>query len=143
MKKMFIGIDPDVEKSGVAIWIPSENSLSLNNYSFFEVFTCLQQVTLDCDVRVVIEAGWKNLANWHASSRNSAAAAAQIGQRTGANHEVARKLAEMCQYLKIPYEEVKPTRSKVDAEFFQKITGMSKRTNQEQRDAAMLVFGRK
>lgn len=143
MKKMFIGIDPDVDKSGVAISVPADNSMALNNYSFFQVFDCLKRVKADYDVRVIIEAGWMNKSNWHASSRNSSAAAAQIGQRTGANHEVAKKLAEMCRYLNIPYEEVKPEKSKVDSKYFAAITGITSRTNQEQRDAAMLVIGRK
>jgi hypothetical protein len=42
-------------------------------------------------------------------------------------------------YLEILYEEIRPTASKVNAKHFKSITGFDKRTNQEQRDAAMLI----
>lgn len=35
------------------------------------------------------------------------------------------------------------TRSKVKSDFFEQITGISQRTNQEQRDAYMLIHGLK
>ena len=45
----------------------------------------------------------------------------------------------MCEYLDIESVPVKPTKSKVDADFFRQITKIDKRTNQEQRDAYMLI----
>ena len=92
---------------------------------------------------VVIEAGWLNKSNWHMVSKGSSNINAQIGQRTGANHEVGKKIAEMCEYLDLPYELVKPTKRKVTHEYFKALTNIIGRTNQEQRDAAMLVIGRK
>jgi hypothetical protein len=38
---------------------------------------------------------------------------------------------------------VKPTRTKLKAEDFNRITGWQGRTNQEQRDAGMLIWGMK
>jgi len=51
-------------------------------------------------------------------------------------------MCEMCEYLGIEHFKIKPTRSKIDATTFKAITKIEKRTNQEQRDALMLVFGR-
>jgi hypothetical protein len=48
----------------------------------------------------------------------------------------------MCEYLNIPYQAIKPTASKVDSNLFKQITGLKIRTNQEQRDAYMLIHGR-
>lgn len=143
MNKVFIGVDPDVEKSGVTFYNPEGKAISLNNYSFFELFEYLQETRCKFIILVVIEAGWLNKSNWHAYKNGSAAINAQIGQRTGANHETGKKIIEMCQYLELPFELVKPTRSKVGAQTFAAITGIKSRTNQEQRDSAMLVYGRK
>jgi hypothetical protein len=48
----------------------------------------------------------------------------------------------MCEYLDIPHVKVKPTNSKKDSDFIKKLTGITFRTNQEQRDAFMLIYGR-
>ena len=66
----------------------------------------------------------------------------KISERVGANHETAKKICEMCEDLGIEYTQVKPTRSKLKSEEFAKLTKIKAKTNQEQRDAFMLVFGR-
>jgi hypothetical protein len=149
---MFIGIDPDVSKSGVAKYLPkyerqsffnsSEQypALELFNLSFFDLLDFLKEKNNSTSI-VVIEAGWLNRGNWHKTT-GSNSINAQIGQRTGANHEVGKKIVEMCEYLGLKYELIKPTKSKPDAAYFKRVTGFVGRTNQEQRDAAMLVWGR-
>lgn len=150
MSKILIGIDPDVDKSGVA-YIGINKEMQLNNMTFFELFDYLAYakkvsetmlITANVPIKVYIEAGWLNKTNWHTSGKMNTATVAQIGARTGANHEVGRKIAEMCEYLKIDYELVRPTQSKVDAVYFKQLTKYQGRTNQEQRDAAMLIWGR-
>ena len=142
MEKIYIGIDPDVDKSGVAIRQGKE--VFLFNYRFFDLYTILAQFKADIEseVVVVIECGYLNKGNWHKTT-GSNSVNAQIGQRTGANHETAKKIVEMCEYLDLAYELVRPTKEKKNAAIFKAITGYSKRTNAEVRDAAMLVFGRK
>lgn len=140
MKKILIGIDPDVTASGFAKKEGKE--ITLKNLSFFELFDEIKShEDMECGVLVYIECGFLNKGNWHKTT-GSNSVNAQIGQRTGANHETAKKIIEMCEYLKVPYVEIKPTRSKVDSKFFQQITGLKQRTNQEQRDAYMLIHGK-
>lgn len=142
-KKLFIGIDNDVEKSGVCLYY-SKTSFELLNLSFFDLFHKLD-ILKDYEnlkIEVIIEAGWLNKSNWHKVINGNAAINANIGLRTGANHEVGRKIVEMCEYLGLNYQLVKPTKSKIDSKTFNSLTKMTGRTNQEQRDAAMLVFGR-
>jgi len=135
--KIIIGIDPDVDKSGVAT-----NEKFLTNLTFFELFDFLSLNKKAHNQMVVyIECGFLNKGNWH-KTNGSNSVNAQIGQRTGANHEVAKKIVEMCRYLGIEYYEIKPTKSKVNSEFFKQITKIDKRTNQEQRDAYMLIYGK-
>jgi hypothetical protein len=138
---IYIGIDPDVDKSGVAYYDSKSNILELSNLTFFELYEYLQFARVKGEFKVVIEAGWLNKSNWHKKEKGSSALNAKIGQHTGANHEVGRKIVEMCEYLEIDFKLVRPTRKKLKADAFNKITGIIGRTNQEQRDAGMLVFG--
>jgi hypothetical protein len=139
--KIFIGIDPDVTKSGFAF--KNGKVVELYNYTFFELFERLKfYKEREVKPTVYIECGFLNKGNWH-KTIGSNSVNAQIGQRTGANHEVAKKIVEMCQYLDLPYVEVRPTKSKVNDVFFRQITKINQRTNQEQRDAMMLIHGLK
>lgn len=140
MEKIYIGIDPDVDKSGVAI--KTSNKVVLSNLKFFDLLDKLVELANGNNLIIVIECGYLNKGNWHKTA-GSNSVNAQIGQRTGANHETAKKIVEMCGYLGLTCEQVKPTRSKVNAEFFKQITKITQRTNQEQRDAYMLIHGRK
>ena len=139
--KLLIGIDPDVDKSGIAV--KCDLFTKLSNLTFFELFDLLSSYKETREnIEVYIECGFLNKGNWH-KTNGSNSVNAQIGQRTGANHEEAKKIVEMCKYLGIMCYEIKPTRSKVNSDFFKQITKIEKRTNQEQRDAYMLIYGKK
>ncbi|SED11053.1 hypothetical protein SAMN04489761_4306 [Tenacibaculum sp. MAR_2009_124] len=140
---ILIGIDPDVEKSGVAFKI--KDHIELSNLSFFDLFEFLSEKRdrvkkTSEEILIVVEAGWLNKSNWHKKKNGSAAVNAEIGKRTGANLETGKKIVEMVRFLKLPYKIIKPKTSKINSEFFKRITGI-KRSNQEQRDAYMLIHG--
>lgn len=140
---ILIGIDPDVDKNGFAL-IHNKN-YELDNLTFFELFKRFNNLKNDfkgVEIRVFIECGFLNKSNWHKIKKGSASINANIGNRTGRNHEVAYKLIEMCEFLNLTFFKVKPATRKKDSKEFKLITGISKRTNQEQRDAFMLIFGR-
>lgn len=141
-QKIFIGIDPDVDKSGVAYRLG--NTVSLQNLVFFDLQDYLIKLKTnfeDIHIEVHVECGFLNKSNWHSVKGGTSAVNAQIGQRTGANHQVAKLIVQMCEKLELPHKQIKPTRSKIDATFFEKITGIKAKTNQEQRDAYMLIHG--
>lgn len=132
---VLIGIDPDVDKSGVAI--KTEKSIVLLNLSFFDLFDKLK--TFDTEnTKVVVEGGWLNKSNWHTKSKENDKFNAEIGRRTGANLETGKKIVEMLVYLKLKHTIVRPSKMKVNSSFFKKITGIA-RSNQEQRDAYMII----
>lgn len=139
--KILIGIDPDVDKSGVAFL--KDNKLKLQNLTFFELFEMLKfYKEREIKPIVYVECGYLNKSNWHKKEGKSSALNTKIGERTGANFETAKKIIEMCTYLGLPYFQIKPTRKKSDSETFKKLTGLNVRTNQEQRDAYFLIHGR-
>jgi len=147
--KVLIGIDPDTNKNGVAKWSPLTKELDLHSFTFFELFDFLN-IQYPGTI-VIIEAGWMNQkSNYHLSKwakekkdDDSKDYGESIAKKVGACHEVGRKIVEMCEYLGIKYELVVPDnkRHKVKAEYFERLTGI-KRSNQDTRDAAMLVFGK-
>ncbi|HAB71517.1 MAG TPA: hypothetical protein DCE34_11750 [Acinetobacter nosocomialis] len=136
--QIIIGIDPDLEKSGVAIL---GNDLQLKNLTFPETVELFRNEQ-DSIKKVVIEAGWKNKkANFRVGGGHSRQVNEQIARRIGMNHATGILLAEIAQALGLAVLLVKPTKSKLNADEFNKITGWQGRTNQEQRDAGMLIWG--
>ena len=141
MKKQItlIGIDPDTEKSGVAV---KSDELKLFNMSFFELYDFLTTFKPETEnVKVYIECGFLNGGNRHKVFGGSLALNSKIGERIGANHEVAKKICEMCEHIQIEFIQVRPTKTKTNSDYFKKITGYNKKTNQEQRDACLLIWG--
>lgn len=119
----------------------------LKNLRFFDLLDCLNTIKnnpeyKECQIKVFIECGFLNGGNRHFKSAASTAFNGKISEHVGENHQIAKKICEMCEYLGLEYHQVKPTKSKHKSDSFQKITGINSRTNQEQRDAFMLIFGR-
>lgn len=145
-----IGIDPDAKKNGVAIVSPTTRLLNCECLTFAETIAALQGYKYRMGVLkqsfiVVIEAGWLNRSNWH--THGNAQMAAAIGRSTGMNHQTGILLAEMCQYYGIPYRLQKPLKKywkgkdgKITHAELKAFTGVEGRTNQEERDAALLAW---
>lgn len=137
-----IGIDPDVKESGFAFYnIQGKVFEEIDSFPFFKLYDVLKSYA-PLVALVRIEAGWLNAkSNFHNKQGQTKEAGEKIASYVGANAETGRKIVEMCDYLKIPHELVKPLGTKcIDSAQFKKITGYTKRTNQDQRDAAMLVW---
>lgn len=145
---IIIGIDPDVDQNGVAFLDVASKLLEIRTLSFPDTLDYLQVYAHYHDnVLVIIEAGWLNQSNWHLVCRDNRAKAAAKGNAVGRNHEVGRKLAEMCEHWNIPYRLVKPLKKiwqgkdkKITATELTTITGYKGRTSQEGRDAALLSW---
>ena len=152
MSKIWIGIDPDTDKNGVAIWYKDSKELVLKNLSFFELFSLLSELKTAFDIQVIVDAGWLNKkTNFRQKFLNkktgqyeehSIGVKEKMAGHTFANHETGKKIVEMCEFLSLAVSLNKPTRSKSNAERFKAVTGYVGRTNQETRDAGLLVFGR-
>lgn len=139
---LIIGIDPDCQLSGYAEWDMRQKRLTtVSKFSFFEIFELLESQREEIAL-VRIEAGWlNNKSNFHGRAGQSKAAGERIAKNVGSNHETGRKLVEMANYLDLKVEEVRPIGTKsIDSEMFKKISGWESRTNQDMRDAALLVL---
>ena len=153
------GIDPDTEKSGLAIL--KDGELAVSTLPFPQLVETIiikarQWESEGYEVQVICEAGYINHAHWHILPKDTKAIAAAKGNAAGRNHEVARKIIEMLEHHHITTHAVKPLRKqwkghdrKITHEELcnvcrtAKVTFSAKRSNQEERDAALLsiVYG--
>lgn len=150
-KKIIVGIDPDTNKSGIATYYNGE--LLVEALAFPALIEKLYILaTLPEDVLVVVEAGWLISHHWHTKKGDNQRVTARKGNSAGRNHEVGRKIVEMCEHYGLEVIEQRPLRKcwkgrdgKITADELNDIliNGGSlpiKRSNQEMRDAALLAW---
>jgi hypothetical protein len=133
---IYIGIDPDITASGVAVYDKEDNSLELRTLSFWELIEEIESYLVP--IHIVIEAGHLiKKSNWHGAANTYTAA--RIGKNVGSNHQIGKLIQEYCEKHNISHELIKPL-GKVNQEIFNGIWERKGRTNQEVRDAAMLIY---
>jgi len=135
---MKVGIDPDIDKIGVACLV--DGLLIINTMDFVSLIDFIRHQRSDI-TDVYVEAGWLNKkASWHAAKNMNIAA--NIGMKVGQNQAVGKLIVQSIRAAGLNVIEVKPTSKKLDADQFKRLTKYQGRTNQETRDAAMLIWGR-
>lgn len=148
---IIIGIDPDVNKSGVGVISKGGEattmSLSFPELLEFLVSTRQQQIVQQTSVVVVVEASWKISTNWHTGRGDSIRTAARKGKDAGRCHEVGRKIVECARYYGLEVVERLPLKKiwkgkdgKITHEEIKAFMPIQGRTNQEERDAALLAW---
>lgn len=148
-----IAIDPDVKKSGVAYLKTATAQLEVTTLTFPSLVDYLQYASRVCENTgetsiVLVEAGWANKSHWHVKRGDNARQASAKGNSTGRNHEVGRKIVEICKHYGLEVVEHPPLRKcwkgkdgKITHGELVKLTGIAEsRTNQEERDAALLAW---
>lgn len=147
-----IGIDPDVGRSGVAQLRTQGREVETFSLSFPELIDYLQRMR-DFEIRthrtvvVVVEAAWKIGKNWHTGRGDSIRTAARKGKDAGRCHEVGRKIVECAEHYGLQVVEQLPLRKvwkgrdgKITHEELRAFMPVGGRTNQEERDAALLAW---
>ncbi len=148
-REYYIGVDPDVDKSGVAIVNKRTMTVELlSSLSFPQLIDLLiRKRAENIDAAVVVEAGWLNKGNWHIRWTDNKGQAAAKGYHVGRNHETGMKIIETAEYFGYEVEGIRPLRKcwkgkdrKITAEEFEQLTGYSKRSSQDSRDAGLLAL---
>ena len=150
---IYIGIDPDADKSGLAVVNTKERHAHLVVLPFFELLDAIRMYVAkacanDLEPIVIIEGGWLNKGNWHLTRRDSRFSASAIGRKVGMNHQTGILIAEYCKTKAIPYKVVVPLwkcwsghdHKITHAELIQFADIDTKRENQEARDACLLAW---
>lgn len=149
--EIVIGIDPDVSKSGLAYLDVTTKEVQVISNSFPQLLEYLQNIagnyTLSGRVVVVVEASWLISTNWHTKRGDSVRTAARKGKDAGRCHEVGRKIVECARYYglevveKLPLKKIwKGKDGKITDEEIKAFIRIEGRTNQEERDAALLAW---
>lgn len=136
--KLYIGIDPDLNKSGFAYWCPISKQLRLSELTMYDLFSELCYLSGKHDLTVYLEAGHKIKSHWHKRSVGTA-------KNVGKNHAVGQLIEQFLIDHNIRHHLIKPAGySSWTHEKFCKVTGwpVKKRTNPEKRVAGLLIFGR-
>ena len=155
MKRIYIGIDPDVNQSGVArvdkemgkskVWADHLPFPLLLDYLLtIKEVARLQNATLV----VLVEASWKIGHNWHLKPSDSKAVAAAKGNAVGAMQQVGKLLVEFCQEKGIDVIEQIPLKKcwkgkdgKITHAEITSLCGWDrKRSNPEERDALLIAY---
>ena len=137
---LLLGIDPDVSKSGVACWNQADKKFEyITTMDFFDLLDLLKKHSFK---EVVIEASWLiSRVVYGKFDKQAQYKQMAISKAVGANRQIGKLLELFCKKYNISYRLVKPTSSKVDAETFKNLTKWEGRTNSEERDSALLIFG--
>lgn len=143
-RRLVVGIDPDLVKSGVAL---VENGVltKLDALPFHDLITWFARDVRDRGALVIVEDVETDSTTYHRGGTNSKGHA-KIAQNVGMVKGVKRVLVECLLAEGVNVVQVKPlrgpvkNRAKDDAAYFNKVTGWSGRTNEDKRDAAMLAL---
>lgn len=149
MRKIIVAIDPDVNKSGFAFLEVKTRILTTVALPFPELLDHLLHVRAAYrdQVIVLVEKSWNTSHNWHTKPGESWKVSAAKGNSTGRNHEVGRKIVEMCKHYGLEVVEKTPLKKcwsgpegKITHKELSYFTGLEGRTNQEERDAALIAW---
>lgn len=144
-----IGIDPDIDKSGIAIYVRNDKSLILENWTLGKLIKNFDYFNRK-RVLFVVEAGYLNKSNWHIK-KTSSVVAGEIGRRTGENHATAKQIVNIIKEFGFDCVELPPL-AKVwkggkisHKEFLEKckkdgVIVDVNRSNQEERDAGLIAL---
>ena len=141
---LIVGIDPDVDKNGVAIvdgntgkLIDLLNLCEMNYLEFLSVYH--KQIN-----KVVFSAGWLNKKiNFHRVKEQTRSVSERQAKDVGLNHQVGITLMRLTYAMYgLPIQQLKPDSAKVKTRAkFEIYTGWKGLSNQETRDAGMLISG--
>lgn len=150
--RYIVGIDPDTEKSGLAIYDCQEKTwLEKKTYASLALETIVKNLPA-ADTRVYVEAGWHNKGLHKKYSENppkdwtiwplanKLAWMFERGCDVGENFRTGKHFVERFRAFGFEVIEYKPTTGKWDAETLAHVTGITERTNPEVRDAIKIVF---
>ncbi len=149
-----IGIDPDVDKSGVALLDVNNMTLSTYDFTFPYLLEFLkEQKEKHDDLKIYVEITDRNRTNWHISQHDTVRSAARKGFDVGRNQGLAKTIIEMAEYMCIAVYPIQPFRKcwqgsggKITSMELKRLCEMSgvifkdNQTNQEKRDAALIAL---
>lgn len=152
-RRYYVGIDPDVDKSGLVLIDRQGRCIlhaeALDFPSAIGYLRSLKQEHAQDPLSLLVVIEDSDIsANWHYNSLDSKGTCAAKGRSVGMCHATARHLRECCENIGLPVLMQQPLRklwrgkdgkiTHKEAALF--MSGLPARTNQEVRDAALLAW---
>lgn len=150
---IIIGIDPDVDQSGVARIDTAERKTWATTLNFPLLIDYVVTVSRDAarkgkTLKVIVEASWQCRKNWHLKRYEKPSVAARKGYDEGRNHDTGQKIVEMLRFHNVNVVEKYPLRKvwkgpdrKITHAEMTAVCGWDKtRSNQEERDAMLIAW---
>lgn len=156
--RFIIGIDPDVDMSGIATLDVDKRELWADTLPFPQLIDFCKELAHQCkengkELTICVENSWTSTHNWHLLEGKRKEYSAQIGYKVGANHAVGKLIIEMLEHENLTVTEKRPLAKiwntkdgKISHDKLINLlecSGIStsiKRTNPEKRDAALLAI---
>lgn len=135
-KKYIIGIDPGV-KTGIAVWDRTSKQLVfVETMKLHQALLLLLTSTVIRKEDILVRIENPNLRKWFGNSGRESL------QGAGSIKRDFSVWKEFFEEYEIEFQEVAPKniKTKVDPDYFKKLTGFTGRTSNHARDAAMLAF---
>lgn len=159
--RYYFGIDPDIDKNGFAIWDSKERKfLFIGSADFFEIAGTIrtgkfrnikmEDYLFASNCKVIISAGWiLEKTNWHTHNAKgvqlSVPVQMKIAMNVGKNHGSGLLMEQYCKNIVgVNYELIAPKgkmNGPANVALFKRLCRYEGRTNEDARDAAMLVVG--
>lgn len=147
---LIIGIDPDVDKSGVACIDVAEGTVVADALPLPQLLDYVVELA-SIPVRrvsVVVEASWSTAHNWHGKANDGKKVAGRKGYDVGRNHQTGMDIIDLLRHRGIEVVERPPLLKvwrgrdgKITHEEMTPLCGWDrKRSNQEERDALLLAW---
>ena len=141
MKKVIMGIDPDSNRYGIAIY--REGQLTeLHNMNIIELYDHITTMMKFNDIEIHLEDVKRAKAVWHAQGMNKSVAA-MAAQKVGMCKQSQNCIEQLAEKLKIPvvlHRVSSQWKKGNDKKMFERITGWQGRSNEETRSAAWFGY---
>ena len=140
----FVGIDPDVKKSGLAFY-NNGNLVELKNLDLMEFYYLCENIAEHGDYNnptFIIEDGNLISGLYNRNKKGNAAVQHKISEYIGANKQRATDLIQIAKSFGIKVIAKKPRKGNWSdkKEMFEKVTGWKGRSNPETRSAAFFAY---
>lgn len=139
--RFFVGIDPGIN-TGYAVYDAHlKEIVKMETTTFWSVFDLIE-THYPFNTVIVIETPKKTRLYARQDGLEGHRQREKVAANAGGNAREAELLADGLELSGYTVLRITPTRHKLDAKEFARITKITKQTNQHVRDAVMLVFGR-
>lgn len=142
---IIIGIDPDMVASGLAV-VEAKGILKLQSVKLPDLVPTIQAIGRPGEVTIKLENPEANKGLFASRSNKNKAVSVAIAMSVGKVQATAHHIQELLIAAGYTVKMVTPLKgplkrqAKDSAEYFNKVTGWTGRSNQDQRDAALIAL---